>query len=1125
VRLKKLKITGFKSFADRVVLDFDASLIGVVGPNGCGKSNIVDAFRWVLGEQSAKSLRGTQMQDVLFAGSEKRHASSYAEVSITLGDIAEGELMLPYDEVTVTRRLDREGNSEYYINKQAALLRDVQQLFLGTGMGKSAFSIFEQGKIDRVIQLSPLARREIFDEAAGIGRFLERKKETMRKLSAMMENYHRLQDLHQEVDKNTRVLKKQALQAEQYVERQRRFEELDKGILTTKLQRLRTAKSQQDALLVALHQQGQGYEVDKTKQETIYSDLVAQRRECETRVAQALEAKTKAEKMLAVQESEERQQTKREEELTKRYQQLVVEKEHEQQQVVQYQKQLGEKQPLQPGDLEEQERQLKQLHLDLKQKQQEQMLAVQHLAKQQQAVQAAQFRLESMRTSQKRFQEELAQYTEREQTLVKLSEEQQSKVDALKASIEQAQHKLKASSMHQMQLQQLQKQLEQELASLGKKQAELQTAKTMLEKLRQTYEGASSGWQHLQQATQDPKHPLYQKLERLDQWIHPKKGQGKIVDHVLASYRQMWIVKTQEDKQKILGYASEHQLKDFSLLCLEGLKSGREKKNSLLEAVEANEVTCHLFCDLTSSDAQTPGTLSPEGYFVDHKGILFVQGDMENALFTQQERLVQITCELVEVQQQIVEKEQQLEQAKKDVLTVTTDKQQQEEQYRRQEMSLVQENFSLQRTLGDLKENKHKCVHVRSQEQALKIEPLSKELELLQQQVIEKGHHVEHAQEHVQRAEALWQEKQAELQTKRMLAHELSLLQAKLQEREKASSRVLQELEETQQACKACAQMLSSRRQHIEEAKKQLQDLQVQLKTATEHLHERRTQQEQLETSLRTLRQQLQQIQQKVHTCQLKQTQEVTLETQLTQELEQRYSIKDEAWIMSQSALSTLDEAEQELKNLRQVLAQTGTVNLTAIEMYAEQSQRFEDLDRQLKDLIQAKQDLEGLIAKLDHDSRKLFKQTFTQVRTHFQRNFQTLFGGGEADLAFTDSHDVLEAGVDIMARPPGKQMKAISLLSGGEKCLTALALLFALFEVKPAPFCILDEVDAPLDEANVTRFTKMLGHYVNSTQFILVTHNKKTMAVADVLIGVSMEEKGVSKLLSLAFAQQPVQV
>lgn len=1006
MRLKKLKIVGFKSFADKVAIDFDRDIIGVVGPNGCGKSNIVDAFRWVLGEQSAKSMRAGGMQDVLFAGTTKRAPLNFAEVAITLSDVGE-TLNTPYEEVTITRRLYRDGDSEYLLNREPVRLRDIHHLLLGSGIGKNAFSIFEQGRIDRVIHLAPTARRSIFDEAAGIGLFLEKKKETVKKLSAATENFNRIRDIHSEVAKQAATLKRQATLAQTFKENQARLEQLEKAVLATKMRLVTQQSSDRDKELLALQEE----------QRLILGEI-------ETL---ALEF-SKQKELLAVEEKDA---------ATKRERLYQAEKSFEVQSVEirRAKERLGELE-LQLRSLHDEKRHFKSHQVIEKDEKLEEELAAlekQLVALTEEKEELERLQLEAAKAHEARFLEE--EIEKKSAALLELKSEIASKEEKgqqlkLEAAVLKEKWQSIASEM---------KQKKKEIDLLHRQIAEFNVRMRM-------------GSHKLLQA--------FPHLKPLLDSIKPKKG----CEALLHTYSDTLLVNPNQ-LDEILAYAKKEGIENFSLL------PTLEKKLSDHFVVPIKERAEKL-------------SVTPDGLYMDYFGVLFQ---------TPQESRVKIK-----------QKREEAEEALKKLEATLIDPSSFEEKWRKKEMVLVQENFYLQECLTRL----------RNEEKAL--EKLQKKLSLLGKTAV-----VQTQEERLTQLKEELPKVRESVQSKRTMWHhserERAAANAKRQAQEERAVKVEHEIAECEKHRILCEKMIQTRSGSIEGLEAELSLLRTQSEKQHETLESLRKKQATLEEKLGKKRGRSHTLSEKIHKL------EVASAAQNTAREELEKALEGVSWNEIESV--DLPEAEREIRTLRVTIEKSSQVNLLAIDEYAESEKRATHLKEQYEDIEKAKKELEKIILKLDQESRKIFKETFEKVRANFQKNFAILFRGGEADLRFTDSSDVLEAGIDIMARPPGKKLRSISLLSGGEKCLTALALLFAIFEVRRAPFCILDEVDAPLDESNIDRFCEMLRQFTDQTQFIIVTHNKKTMAIADILIGVSMEEKGVSKLLSLQFAERQMEL
>lgn len=1113
MRLKKLTILGFKSFADKVSLDFDCEIVGIVGPNGCGKSNIVDAFRWVLGEQSAKSLRGDKMHDVLFAGAHSRKPLNMAEVSVTLTDV-NGELPIEYDEVTITRRLYRSGESEYLINRQQVRLKDLQNLFLGSGIGKNTFSVFEQGKLDQVINLSPMDRRGIFDEAAGIGRFLQRKKETVRKLAQVAENYNRVSDVHQEVEKQTKQLKRQAALAKNFQENKMRLEALEKTLLVTRWRSLFEKNRGLETALGTLSEEikeehhrlaAVQQTVEKTKSEL---------KEHEERAKAEQMRLHKAETEAQVRDAELRQQKQRLAELEKKQDALVKEREATEAKRAALVKRIDDKKAAlddaaekktasekcleaERAVYESSEKEMGALRKELKEAREVHLKALQEESRLERAVQEKKLAIQA---SEQRLELLKERIEERKEGLSILKKEGEAK----KREVKRLSDAIDGLETFEDELQRLKKssvEIEKALREANKKITELSAREHALLHLKEACEGFSSGAKVLLKTFKGKVRGLFEVLKP-----------SKEAMPAFQKYAQTLVVSSKKDLDQILDYAKKNNLSDFSAAVF--------KEEAFLK-LKGESVT-------------------EEGFYIDQKGVVFHfnLSHKEGNPFLREAELDALAKELSKHNKEREKLEHALEALLSERKSCEEKQREVLEKRRRLEMKHVEENFALQRNLSDLEKGANELSVFESELKKLEASKVEKEAldaisnELYAQQK-KSGELLKGFKKHEEAVEAKegalqtalkrWQEAQEAFQSAlgswQQRDQEAAMLIADEKRSVSHIAKIGRDSEELEREICELEDALKTRAKEAETCSKRLAELEKSSLKEDEELKKSRSSREELESALNEKRVSLASLEKKRHHLEVVLAEDTALRKGIEQELLDRHHLPPEELVGCGVALEGgVEEAEKEVRNLRLSLDKAGSVNMTAIEEYESQAVRFQELDRQLVDLEEAKSDLEKIIGKLDSECRKIFKETFEQIKENFRKNFAILFNGGEADLKFTESGDVLEAGIEIVAKPPGKQMRSISLLSGGEKCLTALALLFSIFEVRPAPFCILDEVDAPLDDSNIDRFTRVLKQYIEKTQFIVVTHNKKTMAIADMLLGVSMEEKGISTLISLSF-------
>lgn len=1184
MRLKKLDIIGFKSFADKTTLEFSPGVTAIVGPNGCGKSNISDAFRWVLGEQSAKSLRGGKMPDIIFAGTTQRAPLNFAEVTITLADV-NGKLPIDYDEVAVTRRLHRSGESQYFINRQLVRLKDVQDLFLDSGMGKDAFAIFEQGKIDNIINYSPLERRYIFEEAAGILRFLQRKREALRKMEQTDLNVSRIKDIHQEVEKQIVVLEHQAQQARIYKENKASLELFEKGLFVLKwdnLQRRFQESRKKESLhkisvleiteqAIGLHSQLQSAKIELDNSEKNF------REKSESLYQARSEKEIKSREKLSTQERLKETLSKE-----KRWQ-------HELESIA------------------EQERFRQEEQVSLKK---EQQLCEKHLSAHEQALHAERDTVQrqenlvvKLREQQQTSQKELLNWLQTENRLESelkqnkiRQENQQEQLELLQVRKDKLVLQMKeltqavADKKQQMQdvtegideqkflylaldqkLKKLSEEMQKERLALEKLQyelSELKARQNVLIRLRNEKEGFSAGSKRLLQESVNEKSPLFQKIQGLYEWIIPNEGAEKALSAVLRPYSHTLVVKTETDFKEVLSFAKEHQLKEFSLLCCDMvLKYSNDEKRelkselslkSLLSQVSAGAVADHFLRNIYMANSvddiehilnkkAAAAIWTEEGAFFDRHKVLFFMTQGENNVFLREAELKSLEKKLVTLEEHRQSCDAKIKKMGQQKAEIEEEKSILDRAMRRDEMTLVEVNFGLQRLLADLEKVKKEEKQVESDHLNLVrlIEKLTETLAEFQQKHSEaktKATEIQQRSSSVntdlethstsfKEAQLCLQEKEAAYRKgsdeNRKLLHALNVLEVQVKESDRQKKRLGEEIHLSGEYQAQIKQKGLQTEQALQEIEKSLAFASEECLLSEQEVKKQKKIIETIDQSSEGIRNKLKQGEEELYRLTVQSTQLETGIKGIEGELEERYHLAIEQARSSVLSCETgiieksVDSLEKQIRALRQQIDSAGDINMTSIEEFEKHKSRYDFLNQQIDDLAISKAELVQIITQLDGESRKLFEDTFAKVRANFKKNFEILFRGGEADLQFTESADVLEAGIEIIAKPPGKQMRSMQLLSGGEKCLTAMALLFAIFEVKPAPFCILDEIDAPLDDTNVERFVAVVKHFIDRCQFLIITHNKRTMAVADVLFGVSMQERGVSKLLSLQFARQ----
>jgi len=1100
MRLDKLRLYGFKSFADKTEFHFEPGLTGFVGPNGCGKSNIVDAVRWALGEQRPKSLRGSEMADVIFKGNtEGRRSLGFAEATVTLSN-EDRALAVEYDEVAITRRLYRSGESEYLLNNQACRLRDIRELLMDTGIGMDAYSVVEQGKIDVILQSNPKDRRAIFEEAAGISKYNAKRRAAMAKLERVEQNLLRLGDTIEEVKKRLRSIRRQASAARRYKEyaeslgRLRLSQTLHQyHQLVEERRRTRAAIAASEERQRALAATIERLEAERTALETEsidhdqrlarvgarHAEIRAQSEAVEENIrlnrerirdAEAAEERTKEElRQLGERLENARRALDASEERSRQLGDELQEVEAKIEAARQALQGLGG----QCAELTRGGEGLRTELLDgLRQRAacQNELVALQSECR---ALDAQRQRLGRRRAELARLAGELGR--EREQT--------EQRIEQLEKEIGVARAQFAARAEERGELRAQIESLSEQIAEASNTLSAKKSRRDLLEDLEARFEGVELGTQTLLERQADGQR-LHGMVADLLQ-VEPQYALA--IEAALGGAVQHLVADTLDSAAEAVSHLKTVKGGRTTLLPLDRL-SGNGNGSEGLEHPgvigRALDLVRYAQAGIQEVEARLEELQRQRDHFINESAVL--DSELEEArqslnhlnldLATAREHLSRLGERAKALQEEDLvgqsearELEVELEQRRARMAAAADGIQaleRQEEELKGRLDALEQERHaaeeqrrSLERQCGDLavarahKTSEHE--HLRATTDRLRSEIA--DLEAAQQQA-----RIE--------LEALAKRRQA-------AAHEIAGRENEILE----LLRRKEELEKDRVAAENRRAELAERIQALRE--------ETQKTRATLHEVEQEGQNLRLRHSEQELR--IGDLAEKVR----------DEHRQDLAELHKDYQEPDVDW---EALRAQMNELKRKLDNM-------GTVNLLAIQEQDELEQRADFLASQEQDLLKAKHSLQEVIRKVNRRSRQLFEQTFTAVRENFQALFRKLFGGGKADILLEPDVDVLEAGVEIIARPPGKELTKISLLSGGEKALAAVALLFAIFKSKPSPFCILDEVDAALDDSNIGRFIGVLREFLKEAQFIIITHSKQTMGEADVLYGITMAEAGVS--------------
>lgn len=1184
MRIKKLELIGFKSFKDRTVIHFDQGITGIVGPNGCGKSNIVDALVWVMGEMSAKHLRGSSMSDVIFAGADGYSASGMAEVSLTLENDG-GPFPVKYlkhTEVMVTRRLHRGGESEYLINKEPARLRDIHEIFMDTGAGSKGFSIIEQGAIGKIITAKPEDRRVLIEEAAGITKFKVRKRESQRKIQSTDQNLIRLQDILGEQKRQLDSLERQAQRADRYRNLKRDLQEKEVLLASKSYTALHNEFEELDKNITEAREKEATFEADfsgqETQVQTLRLELLEKEKAVETFQTQHGEAQ-KFTRDLEFQIRElnfEIEQTRRSSEMTGN----ILEQSRAR--MMALEEDLGRV----SSDLTTASEKYEQVKTQSAEKTAEY-----------QTVQARISTVDTELTDRRREMLTVSQtethWGAREQSLTEKITDQEARVENVHAvtselatqrqDFEKRRNQIfsKLEAERQMQLDimkdvgnfeenrdLLAKQVEEkqnEVSQFKDSLNEVASRLYGLENLQANFEGFEEGvkqvmlWQRTQEMTVDggmqPVAELVEVPEKFELAMEAALGQklqllvGESGDVALHAVDHL---KAQSSGRSSFATSEWVPADSGETISSINTESGVE---ALLQDVvripdRHRPVVAQFFKDVVVVDSirtalrlralyQGKTFVTLDGDCLTADGILTggsAQGADSGLLKRRREikelsqkreewsgklalasaslekleaRLEQVSSELENAKKKNNEKEIEIAGLKKDMERAENELKNAESAVQKSQAEASREEALLSKLNDELAEVQEKLIEMRTRR--MELETIVNTLDDEYRQAREGIDGLQKLATELQ-VETASRGKEVEALTTRAEMLERSLTEVKTQ-----VAQMSEQTEQSQTTLSSHQILVEQRKLEFEQAMQKTESLFAQMSAAKELYEQALAEVRELEANVSRAAQSRHQNQSKLSEMQLRLEQVRMKEQYLVDQINERYMMVL-ADIAPQFVGVEVDvqSLENEVGELKTKLGKIGEVNLSSIEEYEDLQKRHVFLDQQFKDLNEAKEQLKKVIDRINRICSKRFRETFDQVNERFQKVFPVLFGGGEARLILIEDPENGEMGIDIVSRPPGKKAQNVSLLSGGEKALTAVSLIFAIFLVKPSPFCLLDEVDAPLDDANVMRFNDLVKEMAKRSQLIIVTHNKHTMRVNNTLYGVTQEEKGVSKMVSV---------
>ena len=1220
--LKQVTINGFKSFADKTELPLTPGITCIVGPNGCGKSNIVDAIRWVLGEQSAKALRGGKMQDVIFQGTETRKPLQFCDVSLLFTDC---EKQLKFNEVEITRKVYRDGGSDYFINGKSARLKDIQNLFMDTGVGRVSYSFMVQGQIDQILSSNPGERRTIFEEAAGITKYKTQRREALNKLALVEQNLARATDRIEEISRQIGTLKRQASKALRYKRLSYRLRHLDLALNSHNyakqnalLKEDETVQKRLSSEILELSEKLAACEEDLSRMRASRAELLAQLESLRQNASEVRSAKEQAERNSEFAEVRKRDLGERLEQISKELESLK--------------EQLSALEGKAQGDIEVKQMQLNLVSADDEVFRQQSA----ELAEVEESLRDAENRLSRakqdslmnesavtrLRSNCTTLEVDLKSYQVRHAALsdqiFQLKEENSSlerRCEELSAAMENANERLgnaeaditeavaKADELR-AQYRNQQAEIQQMDRQLASKSAKL----SLLNDLQSRMEGFSEGVKAIMKGRLgeclDPLNLkiVSQNVEVADGWTSAFETMlGSAVDAVAIEDSSKLPQALALLRERNLGNAC-FQIKDANLNAIsdadalpQGIWRGcdivKPQDPDLSEYVRNMVAGCY-FCEdimqfanfaLNNKNFKFMAAVAKDGSMLDARGIIYASSgekrdtqssfilrnseikrikeeiEVDNdALTTLNERAMQIQSQLESAEAEIENRKNLSSEIKREIASINA-------QSSSSKAAFSEKNSEIEKKTAAMAEMENSRFEAQD-----RLNSAMKALEDAEKSISESRNLISETEAQIAELRETKDQKYAVLSETRL---ELAAKKSRLESLERGLGAIREQQAETRALIERRTIESQSIARQIENfdaetlsERERAKNLAKDLETALEGIEAQRVKVAESETligeyenSLSSEREILMRKTSEKNECEVRIAKVRSKLDFISERILNEYDVeianvdwKSELWKSDEEfeikvKLDELEDGEinakpkrergdptqddldamestdfspieDEVRELRERINAMGAVNLVAIEEYAELKERYDFLKTQTDDLWASKNALVADIDEINATSQKLFSETFEQIRKNFAFTFQKIFGGGTADLRLVESEDVLDSGIEIVARPAGTVLKSLSLLSGGQRTMTAVSLLFAIYMVKPSPFCVLDELDAPLDDANIGRYTDMLKEFTRYSQFLVISHNKRTMSAAQTLYGVTMQERGVTRLISMRF-------
>ncbi len=1188
--LKRVELQGFKSFADKVEVELQGGITGVVGPNGSGKSNIADAIRWVLGEQSAKTLRGSKMEDIIFSGTQKRKPLGYADVTLVL-DNKDKMLKLDYSEVCVTRRVFRSGDSEYYINKTNCRLKDIRELFMDTGVGKDGYSIIGQGKIDEILSTKSDDRRLIFEEAAGIVKHKTRKEEAENKLEKTKDNLLRLSDIISELETQVEPLKEQSQKAKEFNKLSGDLRELEVNLYIREIDRLKEQLSHLDNQKEVIDKQVKYNENKRDELEEKYSKVNAQIEAMDEKIEklQNLNYNTKSNleknqgdlnlysEKLSTNEREIARINKDMEDfkhtsinIKSEREKLEVEKSSLSEKI----QELECKNSNKDNEINKINQSIESEERDIESKKADIIEVFNLIAEKKSKINGLISFNQNIDKRIKQIHNEISELEESKKKNTIYINNAGEEINSTKEKLEELSKSKQKNSTEKNHVNQLLNSTNNDLSRIS---AEVQgkiSKYNLLRDMKNEYDGFYSSVKNaLLSAKQNNR---FGKGVRgvVAELLQVNKSYEKAIEVALGSSIQNIVTETPQDAKLIIDHLKKNKLGRVTFLPMTSIK-GREINSHEAKFIN-NPGVLGVACDLINYDKSYDNifknllgrTLIVENIETGIKvskmcnyslKIVSLDGDVINSggsmtggsyktnstnLLGRERQIKELDKDIMKLRNELNilqsnEKTQRtaLEELESNLSLINNDINDCNINIAKLENNYTQMNDELKRLDGLIEKynNEKNQLFTESQEAQGEIEEIKSQIdeltnknELTQDNITSKTKSFELVRE---RKSLLIEEITNIKVTIASYSQEIISIEESINKLSYEESLLLEKIKdknEERERCKIVLEEIQNKFEELNKLKNKLSSDLFEYELSLKQLKGDRSNFMQTfygeQDKLKEMNRKINDLQKSLNTIDAKYAKyNVQLEN-FNNKLWDEYDMSYQMALNYKSEIDNVVRAQKKIRELKQEIKNLGTVNLGAIDEYLRVKERFEFLINQKEDLLDAKESLRKIIDELEEKIKQQFVENFLIIKDNFQEVFKQLFGGGKADVYLIDDKNILKSGIEIVAQPPGKKLQSLSLLSGGERALTAIALLFAILKTKPTPFCVLDEIEAALDDANVYRFADFLKEFSEDTQFIVITHRKGTMEVVDSLYGVTMEEKGVSNLISVKLSDKLIE-